>query len=249
MRKLYGQLSAAGDVSTRMIIATTAVIFIFLAVVLLACIFYPKIRARLRERQPEKLKILFEEDFESGELSPEWKPWNIHQISIDGKTKRSGKYSCRMTGSLRGRNSSGLRRFCESALPLVIEFDCYNGDEPFNRGAHEGKGMVLLFHRGGSGHVWLFSFNDGGLLGFGWKPVENTSWKPGKWYRVKLELEAAGGKFFMTAHLDGRSCGKKEVAGAPGWMVDWQDIEFSLSCGSGSAYFDNFRIYQVVKDD
>ncbi|TET38272.1 MAG: hypothetical protein E3J72_03410 [Planctomycetota bacterium] len=235
-----------GEVSTRLIVVLTIVGVLIVAAVPLGFYVYPSIKQLFAK--PEQLEIIFEEDFESGELATEWKSWNRNQISIDGKIKRGGNYSCRMSGGMGSMGSSGIRRSCDSRLPVVIEFDCYNGIEPFNRNAHDGKGIVVLFQTGGGSHYWLFSFHKPGSIALGWVPDKKVEWKAGRWYHVRLKIELVEKKLFVNGDVSGRSY-KKELSNAYDWMKKWENVDFSFSCGTGTAYFDNIRIYQAVKDD
>jgi hypothetical protein len=246
------------EVSNRLIIVTGVLMVLVMLGVPLGYYIYPRIAERLRVKKKEKLELVFEETFEDpgwkgdGPLPREWSTWNrnTREAGTTDSRARTGKRSGRFFGQLNSMWSGGMYRDLPAGPPLVIEFDVWMGDEPFNKGAHPCRAGANFNPKGTGG-----SANYGPLMHFhadGYayiigedKPV--CAWKPKRWYHVRIRYEHDKDAFRITLEVDGKKMAGKKHKLTAGWRKKWDTVEIGFGSGAGTSFFDNIRVYRVVR--
>ncbi|MHC4662987.1 MAG: hypothetical protein ACYS8W_15000 [Planctomycetota bacterium] len=243
---------SSGEVTTRLIVALAIVGVIAIAAVPLGFFIWPALSEVF---WPEKLELVFEETFENYTESDDRRIFLLNWIddeynAISGEKACKGKKCIKLLGdriefsSTTGCDGDTFAALVDMHYPFIVEFDLlitgppvYAKDPIRARIFYGPKGWVH-----GSVGISLCDFTANGQVRIGDKSVMESGWKKDKWHHVRLRCNQ--NKISVT--IDG--C---EPVMAEQNMLDkesWKDkVEIVFEGHNGASYFDNIRIYRVVK--
>jgi hypothetical protein len=233
------------EVSNRMILVAGVLIVLAMFAVPFGFMLYPRIAERLNVKH-EKLELVFADDFEKESLSSEW-PHRWGSVSLS-TSEAKGSQSLRLVGGSRGYSSGGVSRPLEVPPPLLFEFDLKMGGEAFHPSAHALRGGIFIFVKGGGGGGGqLISFASDMKIKPGIDEKNVHSWKPGKWYHVRVRYEQDEKTWRVIAEVDGveiKSGGQPLTES----QKTWKNVHLGLHFGTGTSWFDNVKVFRIKKE-
>lgn len=204
---------------------------------------YPRLSKMFSEE--EKLKTVFEDNFDGVKLGSEWTTWG--DIAFSNHPAFPGNSSLFLKGRGGGFMSGGVNRLLEAKPPLVIECDVYNCAGAFDPRAHQLRGGLFLFETGrGPWGIGLFDFHADNFLHIAADEKTAFVWKPDKRYRVRVNFETTGNNYTVEVRIEG-AVYKSKPNPLPQWAKDWKAVNLGIHSGHGTAVFDNLRVSKPAK--